>query len=116
MENKRNQTLQELCREYLGMLRIIAKKYGLDSWLDNIIKKNSRGECEATETEVEMLSRCVDDERITRLDIPEILGKSYRGCVDDGDFDNPELKKLPRLGIYSRVSALLYASTHKKKT
>ena len=72
---KRNETLQALCRDYLGRLRYMGKKHGID--VDSIIRANKRKECEATNKEVEMLSRCVDDERVSRTDIPKILGKSY---------------------------------------
>lgn len=100
---KRNETLQALCRDYLGKLRYMGRKYGID--VDSIIRANKRKECEATNKEVEMLSRCVNDERVSRTDIPEILGKSYRECVEDGDFDC--IKKLKRVGIYSKISVLL---------
>ena len=73
---KRNETLQALCRDYLGKLRYMGKKHGID--VDSIIRANKRKECEATNKEVEMLSRCVDDERVSRTDIPKMLGKSYR--------------------------------------
>lgn len=101
---KRNETLQSLCRDYLGRLRYMGKKHGID--VDSIIRANKRKECEATNKEVEMLSRCVDDERVSRTDVPEILGKSYRQSNEDGDFDR--IKKLKYQGIYSKVSALLY--------
>ena len=101
---KRNETLQALCREYLGKLRYMAKKHGID--VDSIIRANKRKECEATNKEVEMLSRCVDDERISRTDVPKVLDKSYRQSNEDGDFDR--IKKLKHQGIYSKVSALLY--------
>ena len=101
---KRNETLQALCRDYLGKLRYMAKKHGID--VDSIIRANKRKECEATNKEVEMLSRCVDDERVSRTDIPKILGKSYRQSNEDGDFER--IKKLKYQGIYSKVSALLY--------
>ena len=106
---KRNETLQALCREYLGKLRYMAKKHGID--VDSIIRANKRKECEATNKEVEMLSRCVDDERISRTDVPKVLDKSYRQSNEDGDFDR--IKKLKRQGIYSKVSALLYKSRKK---
>lgn len=101
---KRNETLQALCRDYLGKLRYMAKKHGID--VDSIIRANKRKECEATNKEVEMLSRCVDDERVSRTDVPKILGKSYRQSNEDGDFER--IKKLKYQGIYSKVSALLY--------
>ena len=103
---KRNETLQALCRDYLGKLRYMAKKHGID--VDSIIRANKRKECDATNKEVEMLSRCVDDERVSRTDVPKILGKSYRQSNEDGDFER--IKKLKYQGIYSKVSALLYKS------
>ena len=106
MQGNTNDTLQALCRDYLGRLRHICKKHGID--VDSIIKLNKRGECSATNREVEMLSRCVDDERISRTDIPKILRKSYRQAYEDGDFER--IKKLKHQGIYSKVSALLYKS------
>lgn len=84
----------------------MAKKHGLDVWLDTTISANKRRECEATEKEVRMLSRLCDDERINRKDIPDMLEKSYRQCVEDGDFD--KIKRLPHVGIYSKVSAIIY--------
>ena len=105
---KRNETLQALCRDYLGRLRYMAKKHGID--VDSVIRANKRKECEATNKEVEMLSRCVNDERVSRTDIPKILGKSYRQSNEDGDFER--IKKLKYQGIYSKVSALLLKSKH----
>lgn len=101
----KNDTLQSLCRDYLVRLRYMAKKHGLLPWLDDVIRANKRGECAATEHEVNMLARLCDDERVSRTDIPELLGKSYRQCNDDGDFDR--IKKLRHVGIYSKISALL---------
>lgn len=101
---KRNETLQALCRDYLGKLRYIGKKHGID--VDGLIRLNSQKKCEATQREVELLSRAVDDERVSRTGITKILGKSYRRANEDGDFDR--IKKLKKQGIYSKVSALLY--------
>jgi hypothetical protein len=84
----------------------MAKKHGID--VDGIIRANRRNECAATNKEVEMLARCVDDERISRTDIPKLLGKSYRKTESDGVFER--IKKLKRVGIYSKVSVLLYKS------
>ena len=98
-------TLQELCRGYLARLRYMAEKHGLGWWVDDTIKDNKNGKCKSTQKEVEMLARLCDDERVGRKDIPELLGKSYRQCVDDGTFDR--IKTLPHVGIYSKVSALL---------
>ena len=107
--SKHNETLQALCRDYLGRLRYMGKKHGID--VDSIIRANRKGECSGTEHEVQMLSRMVDDERISRTDIPKILGKSYRQSNEDGDFER--IKKLKNQGIYSKVSALLYKSRKK---
>ena len=100
---RRTVTLQALCRAYLGKLRYMAKKHGID--VDSIIRANKRNECEATRKEVEMLSRCVDDERISRTDIPKLLGESYRQSESKGVFD--KIKKLKHVGIYSKVGAIL---------
>ena len=105
---KRNETLQALCRDYLTRLRYIGKKHGID--VDSIIRANRKGECSGTEHEVQMLSRMVDDERISRTDIPKLLGESYRQSESRGVFD--KIKKLRRVGIYSKVSALLFKSKH----
>ena len=107
---ERNETLQALCRDYLSRLRYMAKKHGID--VDKIIRANRRKECEATQKEVEMLSRACDDERISRADIPMLLGESYRKSESDGVFDR--IKKLRRVGIYSKISALIYKNNKNK--
>lgn len=89
----------------------MAKKHGLDVFVRDTIMANSQGRCEATEKEVNMLARLCDDERISRADIPKLLGKSYRQSNDDNDFE--KIKKLRHVGIYSKVSALLLI--HKSK-
>ena len=101
---KRDETLQALCRDYLGRLRYMGKKHGID--VDSIIRANKRKECSGTEYECQMLARMCDDERVSRTDIPKILGKSYRQANEDEDFER--IKKLKHQGIYSKVSALLY--------
>lgn len=106
-----NDVLQRLCRDYLSRLRYMASKHGLAGWVDDTIRANRRNECAATEKEVRMLARLCDDERMNRADVPQLLGKSYRQCVDDGDFDR--IKKLPRTGIYSKINVLL--KSNKKK-
>ena len=106
---KRNETLQALCRDYLGKLRYMGKKHGID--VDGLIMLNRQKKCEATQHEVELLGRAVDDERISRTDVPKILDKSYRQANEDGDFDH--IKKLKHQGIYSKLSALLYKSRKK---
>jgi hypothetical protein len=60
-----------------------------------------------------MLERIVDDERIERKDIPSIVGKSYRQCVDENVFD--KIDTLKRQGIYSRLSALLFKEKEVKR-
>ena len=102
----RNETLQALCRDYLGKLRYMGKKHGID--VDGLIRLNRQKKCEATQHEVELLSRAVDDERLSRTDVANVLDKSYRQANEDGDFDR--IKKLKHQGIYSKVSALLYKS------
>lgn len=104
--SKRDERLQALCRGYLRRLRRIASKYGLEGFVDDIIKSNRRKECEGTRNEVEMLARMVNDDRIERSDIPKELGKSYRQCVEDNDFDR--IKKFGRVGVYSKISVLLH--------
>lgn len=101
---KRNETLQALCRDYLGKLRYMGKKHGID--VDGLIEQNRRNECVSTRDEVEMLARMVNDDRIERSDIPKALGKSYRQCIEDNDFDR--IKKLGRVGVYSKISVLLH--------
>ena len=100
--------MQALCRDYLHKLCDVAERRGLGAFVRDTIEANKRGECAATEQEVEMLARCVDDSRMTRVEIPKLLGKSYRKCDEQGDFDY--IKKLPYQGIYSKVDALLYKS------
>ena len=100
---KRNETLQALCRDYLGKLRYMGKKHGID--VDGLIRLNRQKKCEATQREVELLSRAVDDERISRIEVPKIIGKSYRQANEDGDFDR--IKRLRHQGIFSKVSAIL---------
>ncbi len=106
---KRNETLQALCRDYLGRLRHMGKKHGID--VDGLIRLNRQKKCEATQHEVELLSRAVDDERLSRTDVAKVLDKSYRQANEDGDFDR--IKKLKHQGIYSKVSTLLYKSRKK---
>lgn len=58
--------LQRICREYLSKLNGVAKRHGLGDVLANLIEANRREECEATEMEVNALSRFCDDERLAR--------------------------------------------------
>lgn len=109
----RNAKLRQICRKYLQGLRHMADKRGLTSWLNQAIKDTKRKGCEPTEKECEMLSRLVDDERLTRVEVPPILGKGYQDCFNDDDFD--KIKKLKRVGIYSKVDTLLYAERIKQQ-
>lgn len=102
---RQNDKLQALCRNYLRRLRYLAKKHGLGNFVDELISLNRKKECSATEHEVVILSRIVDDERVRQSDIPELLGKTYRQCVLDGDFKKS--KKLKSVGNYSKISVLL---------
>lgn len=101
----RNDKLQAVCRDYLSRLRPVANRFGLGSWVDGIISANKRNECSGTEEEVELLGRALDDERLSRQDVPDVLGKSYRQSMADGDFDR--IRTLKRVGIYSKLSTLL---------
>lgn len=109
--SKRNNTLQALCRGYLNKLRYIGKKRGVD--VGALIKLTHQKDCKPTEHEVMMLARMCNGERIQRNDVPKVLGKSYRQCVEDEDFEN--IKQLPRTGTYSKVSAILHKNEKQKK-
>lgn len=109
----RNDKLRQICRGYLQRLHYIANKRGLTSWLNQAIKDSKRKDCEPTEKECEMLARLVDDERVQRTDVPPMIGKSYRDCFEDDDFD--KIKKLHHVGIYSKVDTMLYAESLKEK-
>ena len=91
----------------------MADKHGLGFWVRDIIRENKRGECAATKNEVRMLARMVDDERVLRKDVPKVVGKSYRECVDENVFD--KIDTLKRQGIYSRLSALLFKEKEVKR-
>lgn len=106
-----NDELQSIARHYLSLLKDIASKFGLKEWLDNLIEENKRGKCAATEEECRMLTRLCDDERVPRHDIPKIIGRSYRNCVDNEIFE--KLKTLKRVGIYDKISVLLFKKSKK---
>ena len=109
----RNAKLRQICRKYLQRLRHMAEKRGLSSWLNQAINDTKRKDCEPTEKECAMLSRLVDDERLTRVEVPPLLGKTYRECFDNNDFEN--IKRLKRVGLYSKVDTMLYAEKLKNK-
>lgn len=104
----RNEALQQVCRGYLLRLRPLAEKFGLGGFIDETVRLNTQEKCAGTEEEVELLSRACDDERISRAEVPKLLGRSYRQSYESGDFD--KVKTLNRVGIYSKVSALLLKS------
>ena len=104
----RNEALQQVCRNYLERLRPLAEKFSLGGFIDETIERNMRNECAGTAEEVALLSRACDDERLSRAEVPKLLGKSYRQAYESGDFD--KLKTLRRVGIYSKLSALLLKS------
>lgn len=106
-----NDELQRITRHYLSLLKGIANKFGLRDWLDNLIEENERGDCSATEDECRMLTRLCDDERVTRQDVPKLLNTSYRHCVDNNVFER--LKTLKRVGIYDKISVLLFKKSNK---
>lgn len=109
----RKEKLRQICRGYLQRLYYIANKHGLTSWLNQAIKDTKRSDCSPTEKECEMLSRIVDDERLKYDEVHKIIGKGYQDCFNDDDFD--KIKKLKRVGIYSKVDTLLYAESLKEK-
>lgn len=110
----RNAKLRQICRKYLQRLRHMADKHGLTSWLNQAIKDTKSKDCEPTEHECEMLARLVDDERIQRTKVPPLLGKTYRECFDNDEFE--KIKKLHRVGLYSKVDTMLYAEYLKEKS
>lgn len=83
----------------------MAKKHGLGSWVAKLIRDNRRGCCVATRKEVDMLARCVEEERVSRSDIPAILGKSYRQCLRDKDFK--KIRKQSHVGVYNKTDVVL---------
>lgn len=106
-----NDKLQTICRDYLHRLKGIASDYGLDKFIDETIKLNKQDKCHGTEEECNLMARILDEERIERKDVPKLLGKSYRRCNEDGTFK--KVKTLHRVGIYSKVSALLLLNSKK---
>lgn len=108
-----NNDLQVIARSYLVRLRKTAAKLGLLPWLDKTIADNKANRCAATKDEVHMLARLCDDDSLKRTDVPKLLGKSYRRCVEDEDFER--IPTVPRRGIYDKISALLLAMKTKRK-
>lgn len=100
-----NDKLQIICRDYLHKLKGIASSYGLGKFIDDTIELNKQDKCHGTEEECNLMARILDEERLERKDVPKLFGKSYRKCNEDGTFN--DIKTLHRVGIYSKVSALL---------
>ena len=100
-----NDKLQIICRDYLHKIKGIASSYGLGNFIDDTIELNKQDKCHGTEEECNLMARILDEERLERKDVPKLLGKSYRECYHDGTFD--KIRKFKRVGIYSKVSALL---------
>lgn len=108
----RNDALQALCREYLCRLESVARKYGLLPQLNTLIVSSSNNTCVATLEEVEMLSRCCNDERVSACGLTKLLGLSYRYCREHNIFD--KIKRLGNNGTYSKVDAMLYEAEQPK--
>lgn len=106
---KREVALQRLCRALLFKARDIAKRHGLGGWLNDVLLANRRGECKATEEEVDMLSRLVGEERICQNEIAPLLGVSYRTFFEQELMK--KVRKFKRLGTYSRNDAILLKET-----
>lgn len=100
-----NDKLQIICRDYLHKLKGIASEYGLGKFIVDTIELNKQDKCHGTEEQCNLMARLLDDDRLERKDVPKVLGKSYRRCNEDGTFK--KIKTLHRVGIYSKVSALL---------
>lgn len=106
-----NDKLQIICRDYLRKLKGIASEYGLGKFIDDTIELNKQDKCQGTEEQCNMMARILDDDRLERKDVPKVLGKSYRECYHDGTFN--KVRKFKRVGIYSKVSALLLLNSKK---
>lgn len=100
-----NSDLQRIVRSYLKRLSHIASKHHLLPWLKDIIRQNKKGECKATRYEANLLARLVDEEGVLRKDVPKLLGKSYRYCVDNNIFGS--IKKLKPKGKYSKIDVMM---------
>lgn len=102
---KKEERMQRIARYYLYKIKHIARKYGLEEKVKEVIRANKDGTCKATKVEIEMLARICNDERIRRNDVPKLIGKSYRHCNDKGIFD--KIKVLKPLGRLSKVDVLI---------
>lgn len=107
--------LQAIARKYLSRLRYMANKHGLGVWVDTTIADNRNGRCKATENEVRMLSRLCNDSNVKRTDVPKILEKSYRYCVETGVFERLKTN-ISNRATYDKVSVLMLGRRLSKKT
>lgn len=107
-----NEIRQSLFRSMLERTRGMAKAAGLGEWVERTLSENKSGRCAATDEQVDMLSRMLDEERIDRRDVPRELGLSYRFCVENGVFER--LRKLLHLGTYSRTDTAVMKNKLKK--
>ena len=105
VKKKKDETLQKLVRGYLKKLEYLASKHGLSIFVKSTIKANKRGDCKATRHEADMLARMVAADRLIRAEIPRILGKSYRQCVDNDLFDS--IGRLKSKGSYSKIDVMI---------
>lgn len=103
--------LQKLARKYLHRVSVLADKYNLKNWVQQMLKSNIKGECIASKDDVELLAKIVEDDCIKVKDIPKLLGVSYRHIVDN----NIKFKKLEDRGHISKVDVLLIKERLKDK-
>lgn len=104
-KNPKDDTLQKLVRGYLKKLEYLASKHGLSPFVKSTIKANKRGECMATRHEADILARMVDEDRLFREEIPSLLGKSYRHCIDNDLFNS--IGRLESEGSYSKIDVMI---------
>lgn len=105
VKKPKDEALQKLVRGYLKKLEYLASKHGLSLFVKSTIKANKRGDCKATRHEADMLARMVDEDRLFREEIPSILGKSYRKCVDNDLFGS--IGRLKSKGSYSKIDVMI---------
>jgi Trp operon repressor len=97
--------LQEIFRSYIKVLKNKFDNETVSECINKLLCDNENGKCSATEEQVDMIAKLVDEDRMKREEIPQMFGKSYKQCVEGNIFN--KIKTLPKVGIYSKVSALL---------
>ena len=105
VKKQNDEALQKLVRVYQKKLEHLDSKHGLSLFVKSTIKANKRGDCKATRHEADMLARMVDEDRLFREEIPRILGKSYRKCVDNDLFSS--IGRLKPKGSYSKIDVMI---------